>query len=201
MTKHNHPIISGTDIFFQKIRAYVNLSPEAEEDWANLLKPKKYDRGDDFLRIGQIPKKVAFVIKGLFSQHYITDEGDTVIKYFFPEGRIAGSIPATLTRTESLFSITALEDTSVLEYDFHEFKKLVSKHKDVADFYILYMEKHWVIEKEPYEISLRSDSAKIRYDDFLRKYPELTKRLKKHHIASYLGITPTQLSRIFFANK
>ncbi|HRG53736.1 MAG TPA: Crp/Fnr family transcriptional regulator, partial [Bacteroidia bacterium] len=60
---------------------------------------------------------------------------------------------------------------------------------------------HWVIAKEPYEISLRSDSAKIRYDVFLNRYPDLVKRLKKHHIAAYLGITPTQLSRIFFANK
>ena len=63
------------------------------------------------------------------------------------------------------------------------------------------MERHWLIDKEPYEISLRNDSAKTRYDEFLKKYPQLVKRLKKHHIAAYLGITPTQLSRIFFANK
>lgn len=191
----------GTDIFFKKIRTYVNLGEEAESDWTNLLKAKTYSKGDIFLRLGQVPRNVAFVVKGLFSQHYITEEGDTVIKYFFPEGRIAGSIPATLTKTPSLFTITALEDTNVLEYDFHEFKKLVAKHRDVADFYIRYMEQHWIIEKEPYEISLRYDEAKTRYDEFLDKYPELVRRLKKHHIAAYLGITPTQLSRIFFANK
>ncbi len=82
-----------------------------------------------------------------------------------PKGRIAGSIPATLTKTESLFAITALEDTSVFEYDFHEFKKLVSKHRDIAEFYIRYMEQHWIIEKEPDEISLRYDAAKIRYEE------------------------------------
>jgi len=190
-----------TGAFFSKIRTYNDLSAEAENDWTDLLREKVYRKGDDLLRIGQVPKKVAFVSKGLFSQHYTTDEGDTVIKYFFPEGRIAGSIPAILTRSESLFTITALEDSTVLEYDFHEFKKLVSKHRDIAAFYIRYMEQHWIIEKEPYEISLRHDSAKTRYDDFLVKYPQLVKRLKKHHIAAYLGITPTQLSRIFFANK
>jgi CRP-like cAMP-binding protein len=137
------------------------------------------------------------VIKGLFSQYYVKENGDTVIKYFFPEGRIAGSIPATMTRSESLFTITALEETTVLEYDFHEFKKLVSAYRDVAEFYIRYMEQNWIIDKEPYEISLRSDSAKVRYADFLRKYPNLTKRIKKRHIAAYLGVTPTQLSRLF----
>lgn len=190
-----------TAIFFQKIRTYANLTSEAEEAWAGLLKEQVYRKGDYFAQIGQIPKKVAFVCKGLFSQYYITDKGDAVIKYFFPEGRIAGSIPATLKKSPSLFAIEALEDTTVLEYDYHEFKKLVSAHKDIAAFYIQYLEQHWIIGKEPYEISLRNDSAATRYDEFLNNYPELTKRLKKYHLAAFLGITPTQLSRIFFANK
>lgn len=87
------------DIFFRKIRTYGSLSSEAENDWADLLKTNTYPRGSDFLRTGEMPKKAAFVLKGLFSQYYTTDSGDTVINYFFPEGRIAGSIPATLTRT------------------------------------------------------------------------------------------------------
>lgn len=186
-----------TTQFFNKIRTYTDLSKKAETAWENLLREKTYQKGDDFINLGQTPKKVAFVLKGLFSQNYINDNGETVIKYFFPEGRIAGSIPATLTQSESLFTITALEETTVLEYDFNEFKKLIAIHRDIAAFYIRYLEQHWVIDKEPYEVSLRSDSAKIRYADFLRKYPNLVKRLKKHHIAAYLGITPTQLSRVF----
>lgn len=191
----------STIIFFQKITTYTPLSPEAQHDWTQLLKPNHHRKGTDFLPIGQVPKKVAFVVKGLFAQQYTSAAGDTIIKHFFSEGRIAGSIPATLTQTESTSSITALEDTDVLEYDFHAFKKLVEKHRDIAEFYIRYMEQHWVIGKEPYEISLRSDSAKVRYHDFVQRYPELIKRIKKHHMAAYLGITPTQLSRIFFANK
>jgi CRP-like cAMP-binding protein len=191
----------NTELFFQKIRSYTDLSAEAEEAWLALLKEKTYRRGENFINTGKVPKNVAFVTKGLFSQYYITDSGDMVIKYFFPEGAIAGSIPATLTRAESLFTITALEDTTVIEYNFHEFKQLVTTYRDIAEFYIRYMERHWVIDKEPYEISLRNDSAKTRYEEFLKRYPDLVKRLKKHHIAAYLGITPTQLSRIFFANK
>ncbi len=191
----------NTDTFFKKIRSYTNLSPEAERAWTEILRKKEYHKGDCFISTGQVPQKVAFVCEGLFSQYYITDNGDTVIKYFFPEGRITGSIPATLTKSQSLFTIEAIEHTTVLEYNFHEFKKLVSAYPDVADFYIRYMEQHWIIEKEPYEISLRSDSARIRYDEFISKYPGLAKRLKKHHIAAFLGVTPTQLSRIFFANK
>jgi CRP-like cAMP-binding protein len=191
----------NTAPFFEKINTYHPISTEAEVAWTQLMRLKSYKRGAHLVSEGDTPKKVAFVLKGLFSQYYITDKGDTVIKYFFPEGRIAGSIPATLTQSKSIFTIEAVEDTTVLEYNFHEFKKLAAIYQDIAAFYIRYMEQHWVIDKEPLEIVLRTDSAAKRYDDFIKKYPTLVKRLKKHHIASYLGITPTQLSRIFLVNK
>lgn len=191
----------NTDLFFQKVRTYHNISEKAELAWKNLLKGKKYRKGDNFIDIGQQPKKVAFVVSGLFSQNYIMDNGDVAIKYFFPEQRIAASLPAMLAGKPSVLYITAIEDTNVLEYDFFEFRKLFNDFPDLALFYIAYNDLHWIIEKEPLEITFRTETAAKRYDDFLQKYPTLEKRLKKHHIASYLGITPTQLSRIFFANK
>lgn len=191
----------NTDPFFNTINKYTNLTSAAREDWNALLKQKEYKKGETFISIGQIPKKVAFVLEGLFSQYFINDNGEIIIKYFFPEGCIAGSIPATLTKTESLFAIEALENTVVLEYDFDEFKKLVSKHSDIASFYIKYMEQHWIIEKEPLEITMKNDTSAKQYSDFLKKYPNLVSRLKKHQIASYLGITPTQLSRVFGYSK
>jgi CRP-like cAMP-binding protein len=190
-----------TDIFFQKIRTYHTLSEEAESAFTNLLQEKKYNKNDVLVSIGQHPRNVYFVTKGLLSQNYIADNGDTVIKYFFPEQRIAASLSAMLAKKPSLFDIVAIENTTVIEYDFSEFKNLVAKYPDIALFYIKYNEQHWIVEKEPLEISFRTDTANKRYDDFLNKYPNLVKRLKKHHIASYLGITPTQLSRIFFGNK
>jgi CRP-like cAMP-binding protein len=191
----------STASFFQKIRTYHDLSEDAELAWTKLLRPKIYKKAEDFINEGQHPRKVAFVIRGLFSQYYPAANGDLIIKYFFPEGRLAASVSAMLSHTPSLFTITAIEDTTVWEYDFFEFKSLFAAHPDIAAFYINYIELHWIIEKEPLEISFREDTAKTRYDDFLRKYPNLVKRLKKHHIASFLGITPTQLSRIFFSNK
>jgi CRP-like cAMP-binding protein len=191
----------NTDLFFQKIRTYYNISVETESAFKNLLRFKKYDKNENFVSLGQQPKKVAFVLNGLFSQNYITEEGNVVIKYFFPEQRLAASLSAMLAGKPSMFYITAIEESTVIEYDFFEFKKLFIQFPDLALFYISYTELHWIIEKEPLEVTFRTETAAKRYDDFLQKYPNLVKRLKKHHIASYLGITPTQLSRIFLTNK
>lgn len=191
----------NTSQFFEKIRTYYNISEQAELAWERLLQQKEYRKGDNVLNIGQHPKKMSFVVSGLLSQHYIGENGDAVIKYFFPEQRIAASLSAMLANKPSEFFITALEDTTVLEYDFFEFRKLFDPFPDLARFYIAYNDLHWIIEKEPLEITFRTETAAKRYDDFLQKYPTLVQRIKKHHIASYLGITPTQLSRILLTNK
>ena len=191
----------NSDQFFTTINTYVDLSEVSKKSWQKLLREEFYKKGTYFVELGQIPTKVGFVRDGLFSQSYISESGDTTIKYFFPEGRFAASVGAMLTGTPSTFSIVALEDTKVLSYSFRDFKKLTAQYGDIASFYIHYMERHWIIEKEPLEISFRHDTASKRYKDFLAACPGLAKRLKKHQIASYLGITPTQLSRLLVSNR
>lgn len=186
----------NSEILFRAVRTYTNLSPASAASWQRLLRPESYKKGESFVGLGQVPLKIGFVLQGLFSQDCISESGEATIKYFFPEGRFAASVGAMLTRSPSAFSVIALEDSKVLSYDFAEFKKLTERHSDIASFYIRYMERHWIVEKEPLEISFRHDTALKRYQYFIETYPGLVTRLKKHQIASYLGITPTQLSRL-----
>jgi CRP-like cAMP-binding protein len=188
--------MTGTDTFFAKIRTYADLSEEAENAWAELLRRKVYRKEEAFIRAGDVPTACAFVVEGLFYQHYVGPDGDMIVKYFFPENRIAASVSATLLTEPSRFAITAIEDSAVLEYDFAAFKRLVAAFPDIAAFYIRYMERHWIVEKEPDEISFRHDDAMKRYRDFIRREPDLHRRLKQHHIAAWLGITPESLSRL-----
>lgn len=182
--------------FWNKVAAYANLSDQSKEAWLKILRKKTYAKDQYFIMEGEVAESVAFVVHGLFSQFHTAENGDVVIKRFFFEDFFVASTSSMLTRKPSLFSIKALEPCTVLEYNFQEFKKLTQAHADIAAFYIRYMELHWIIEKEPLEISLRYNTAKIKYADFLKAYPSLESRLKLHEIAAYLGITPTQLSRI-----
>ncbi len=186
----------STAAFFAMIRTYGPLSRAAEAAWTDLLQPRTYRKDEAFILAGDVPMRFAFVTRGLFHQHYVGPQGDTIIKYFFPQNRIAASVSATLLGEPSLFSITAIEDSAVLEYEFAAFRKLSAIHPDVAAFYIAYMERHWIVEKEPFEIAWRHDDALTRYRDFIRREPDLHRRLKQHHVAAWLGITPESLSRL-----
>jgi CRP-like cAMP-binding protein len=182
--------------FWDRINFYGKISDESKSALEHLLRKRTFKKNEFFIKDGQVPKTVAFVVEGLFSQYFTADNGDVIIKRFFPENYFVGSVSAMLTKTPSNFAIKALEPSTVLEYDFWAFKKLAEKYNDIAAFYIKYLELHWVVEKEPQEISLKYDSAGSRYAQFLKQFPNLESRLKQHEIASYLGVTPTQLSRI-----
>jgi CRP-like cAMP-binding protein len=188
--------MDALSFFFERFESYGRLSSESKTAMSEILKPALYNRNDYFIRDGQSPRNVALVCKGLFSQYFTAPNGDVIIKRFFPEGYYCASMSALLSGGPSDFTIKALEDTTVLEYDYQAFKRLTKTHSDIADAYIRYLEIHWVIEKEPQEIALRYETAKSRYQAFLKQFASLEGRLKQHEIAAYLGVTPTQLSRI-----
>jgi CRP-like cAMP-binding protein len=185
-----------TDEFFSKVTEYASLGEVAREAWHGLLVKRAYRKGELLVTQGQSTRSVFFVLRGLLLQYHISEDGEAVVKRFFLERSFAASTSALLTGGGSDFSIRALEPVTVLEYDFLQFKSLVRDHTDVAAFYIRYMERHWIVEKEPLEISFRNDDARQKYARFLETYPGLEKRIRQHEVAAFLGITPTQLSRI-----
>ncbi len=101
-----------------------------------------------------------------------------------------------LTKDPSCFEIEALEDSKVIFIDYEKFRQLLVKKDDLKLFQIYYLEKNWLIEKESREVAFVQKSAAERYAEFLEKFPTLESRVPQYLIASHLGITPTQLSRI-----
>ncbi|MDN3595951.1 Crp/Fnr family transcriptional regulator [Zunongwangia endophytica] len=185
-----------TQRFIKAVQEYNILSQEAIAAFLGIVTPQIIQKGAIFLRQGQTPKSYAYIDRGLFSYFHTFENGDIVIKKFFSENSFIASTSALLQEKPSLFTIKALEETHVLVYQNSDFRVLLQKFPEIAFFYINYLEKNWVVAKEPLEINLKYESATIRYVQFQQEYKNIENRLKKHQIASYLGITPTQLSRI-----
>lgn len=181
---------------FEEIEKYQKLSPECKREFSALVVPKFIAKNDFFLRQGAVPDTYAFITKGLFSYYHSADNGDDVIKKFFGEYSFMASTSALLQQQPSHFSICALENSEILIYPNKEFRQLMEKYHELTLFQLKYLEINWVIAKENLEISLKYETAKQRYSTFRTEYHTIEPRLKQHQIASYLGITPTQLSRI-----
>ncbi len=84
----------------------------------------------------------------------------------------------------------------IISFDYRNYRQLIQDNDDLKNFHISYLEKNWVIDKEKREIDIVMKDAASRYLELLEQHPDFDKRVPLIHIASHLGITPTQLSRI-----
>ena len=58
------------------------------------------------------------------------------------------------------------------------------------------MAEYYFLEKERKELEIVMLNATERYQLFQAEFPKIEQYIPQYHVASYLGITPIQLSRI-----
>ncbi|REC45332.1 Crp/Fnr family transcriptional regulator [Chryseobacterium pennipullorum] len=185
----------NTTAFLQQINQYHPLSQETIKAFLEICTEEQYSKNDFLLESGSMARYYYFVISGLVGYYTTSEQGDYLYKIFFEENSFVASTAAIIKSEPSDFNIVALEDCTVIQYPVRAFRELLTMHHDLALFQVHYLEKNWVVQKEPLEVSLKYETAKQRYRQLMENQ-SLFNRLKQHHIASYLGITPTQLSRI-----
>ena len=178
------------------IDSYSILSLETWNSLKSISKDIVVKKNEYICRINQIPNSFFFVNKGLLRVYILDEKGVEYNKTFFSEGMFPASMVSLLTNTPSEFEIQALEDCQLIQIDFKKYRTLLQKSEDLKLFQIYYLEKNWLMKTESKDISFVQKDAEERYKDFLQDFPKLQSRLTQYHIASHLGITPTQLSRI-----
>jgi CRP-like cAMP-binding protein len=170
--------------------------PEDELDkFLSISKTNSFHKGEYFIRAGEMPTKMGFVIKGLFRYVYISDEGKEFTKSFMPENRFLSAYSSMILNQPAYFFIEALEDSNILEISYHDWLDLRKSHPCWDRLLLQMIEKGFIV-KEKRERELLLLDAERRYRIFLEEFPDLEARVKQHIIASYLGITPERLSRI-----
>ena len=190
------PFALAAEALRESIEGY---SPLGASTWRDLLshcRGMRLAKHEFFTVAGAVPTSFGFVHSGLLRVYVSDEEGNEYNKIFFDEGTFPGAMAALLTGRPSRIAIQALEATCMLSIDFDGYRRLLRERQDLMWFQIMYLEQNWLLKKEPRELALVQDDASERYRRFIREYPKLYERLPLFHVASHLGITPTQLSRI-----
>ena len=155
---------------------------------------KKIDRGDDLLREGDVATQLYFVERGAVRLWHNDDGRDITVQFFF-EGQVVSSFESFYLKKPSLFSITAIEPTTVTVVDGEALRQALEKEPQLMAVFTDYV-CHRFIDYTQYFLNRIQDSPEARYQALLASDPALVKRVPKYELASYLGITPVSLSRI-----
>ena len=185
---------------FQFLKKFIfKYYPASDESIAlleSMANIQHINKKDFLLTVGQTAKTLYLLYSGSIIAYFICEDGKAYHKNIFLEGIVVGSTVSMLTNKPSEFSLEAIENCTVISFDYNEYRKLIEQDIELKNFYVACLEKNWVIDKERREIDIITKDAKTRYLEFLEQHPNIEKRVPLHYIASNLGITPTQLSRI-----
>lgn len=161
----------------------------------SVFKEKEIKKNEFFLKQGDKSTEVAFIRKGVFRSFYIDKKGNDITKYFYAEESVLFSYVAYLTNKESSYYIQAVEDSCILVTKVSDFEKIAKDNYNLLSFYKKLLDEA-IVMKEEHVCSFKLLNSLERYEQFKIMYPGLEQRIKQHHLASYLGITPVSLSRI-----
>lgn len=149
------------------------------------------EKGDFFVRQGQMNHRIASIERGVIRGFVYDDENEVTI-HFYQEGDvISGNFIPNVVATVNL---QAIEKTTLSMANFSEVMENVNKNTVVTDII------HRSFEKMNRQLQSRLVSfsnldSTERYKLFLKEYPNLINRIPHYLVANFLGITPTQLSR------
>lgn len=180
----------------QAVDAYYPLTQETWSAIAAITSIKLLAKDEWLYKEGAYLTTFAFLHQGLVRLVNTNAAGQEYNKRFFVAGEFPGVMHALHRAEPANQGIQALEPTEVVLINFKKFRALLMDNPELMRFQILYLEKNWLLEKDKRELYMVQLDATERYLAFLKEQPELAERVPQYHLASHLGITPTQLSRI-----
>lgn len=177
------------------INSIVSLNDEELVLFCSAFQVIKLTKDDFFLKEGQVCSFVGIVNYGVLIYSKIVENGDEVTTDFAFEGDWVNNNISRLTGTPSAINIKAIEETEVFVINQHDLNELYLRVPKIERLGRILMEYAYlkIVEQT---IELQALSAKERYENLLKKHPEIFQKVQLYHIANYLGIAPKSLSRI-----
>ena len=185
----------NTDAFAAYIQAAVPVSSQALAEIMAAYEPRILRKNEFLLHQGEVSNDYLFLEEGILRAFTLDPEGKEATTFFYTGNQMVFEVGSLFTRTVSGESIQALTDCrgysltldklNALFHGLPEFREFGRKMlvKAFADF------KHGAL-------ALINQGAEERYAHLLTTNPALFQCAQLRHIASYLGVTDSSLSRI-----
>ncbi len=155
---------------------------------------KKVKKKEFLLKEGEINDTLFYVKKGLL-RVYLIHEGKEINTWFVKEDEFISSVKSYYYGIPSQEYIQAIEECEILTVKKNIYDMVLKHNHKLALFVIneLYIK---LCEYNDQCQSLRFMTAEKKYEFLKTIRPEIIDRLSQKHIASFLGVETTYLSKI-----
>ena len=187
--------MSSEKPFIDFVSAYVRVSPEDMPVIAERIHHASYPKNEIIHRQGDIPRTLAFLIKGAVRIYYTDDSGTEHTINFIFENQPMVAFDSFATQTPSGIAAMTLEPTELLWTSHGEFFSFLEQYPKYESAVRSVMGHYMEMNSEHSKL-LRINPARDRYEALCKARPELMNRVPLKHLASYIGMTLETLSRV-----
>ena len=178
-TIYNHELI--TYVEFEKIRT--------------AHKKIHFKRNHFFLQAGEIAREYYLIESGLVRTYVIDPEGSEMTTDFVRNKQVLIEAASMFQHIPTVEYQQAISDGVAWKIHFDDFQKLFHNYEGVREWGRNWMISQWFdLKRRTNEMITKS--AMDRYLALMEENPQIIREVPLKHIASYLGITDSSLSRI-----
>jgi CRP-like cAMP-binding protein len=181
--------------FLNKVFASSGITKEELKSILPQYKQVNFERNDYLLKEGQIEKKYWFLEAGFIRSYIVDTEGNDITFNLYASGDVIIDYPSMFFFAPTKENIQALTDCVCWEIAFEDFQELFNTILNFREQQRGLLVGSYFALKE-HSISLIADQAKDRYLKLVKEKPNIVQNVSLKHIATFLGITDTSLSRI-----
>ena len=170
------------------------LKLENIQMFSEVIRCRKFHKGDIILSDGEVCTSLAYIEKGLIRQHYVKHDKD-MTEHISCEGGVVFCINSYFHGIPTNLVIEALEPTIIWEMPRDSMETLAETNADLAYLYRRFLENSLMLSQVKADL-LRFESAKDRYTKLMHLFPEIIQRAPLTYVASYLQMSLETLSRV-----
>ena len=175
------------------IKSFIDITDKELLNITSCFTPKTIKKGKYLLKSGAICKDFIFVKTGCIRMFYLSDSIE-VSAWFSLNNSIAMEVQSFISQSPSICFLQTIEDSEIYILPKTKLESLYLSQPKTQEL----MRKIWeaaLVMVIPRFSSLQNDTAEKRYLDLMRN-PELIREIPQKYLASFIGVTPTSLSRI-----
>jgi CRP-like cAMP-binding protein len=170
------------------------MSEETMDRFLGLMTEIQLKDNEPLIRCGKLDTNIYVVKSGIMRHAYLDGLKEAIFAFSTP-GTMIISWYSFYRRMPSFLQIESCGTTVVAKIAKSDFDALVEQSPDFARWWMrLLVAQHWCLEMKLDAVN--GTTAKERFESLVRNRPEIPERVEARFIASYLGITPSYLSRL-----
>lgn len=177
------------------LESKMEIDTQKLEEVCSYFKPVRTKRNEILLDFDQVSKHYYFINKGCMRLFTHTREGLEISRYFAFEGSFVTALPSFIDQQPAEEFLQTIERSELLRISRTDFYHLVDTLPGFTRIYTEILERGFIVaQKRIYGFQGFDAVQKVRW--IIQNQPQILVRVSNKLAASYLGISPSTLSRI-----